>query len=65
MLLETERQVENSTRLLAALQVATPKQRAILALLASGMTEAEAARRLSLALSTVRNQMSRLRRKVM
>lgn len=40
MLLETERQAQNDIRLLAALQVATPKQRAILKLLASGLSEA-------------------------
>lgn len=65
MLLETERQAQNDIRLLAALQVATPKQRAILKLLASGLSEAEAARRLGMAPATARAQMHRLRHKIM
>jgi DNA-binding CsgD family transcriptional regulator len=63
-LLETERRAEEHSRLLAALQVASPRQRQLLALLAAGFTEAEAARRLGIKPATARAQLARLRRKV-
>ncbi len=63
-LLETERRAEDDSRLLVALQAASPRQYQLLALLAAGLTEAEAARRLGITPATARVQLARLRRKV-
>lgn len=65
ILLEREDRAETSARLLAALKLASPRQRQLLALIASGASEADAARRLGIAPATARVQLARLRRKVM
>jgi DNA-binding CsgD family transcriptional regulator len=64
-LLEAERRAEHWARLLPALQVATPRQIQLLGLLGSGLSEAEAARRLKIKPGTARSQLGRLRRRVM
>jgi DNA-binding CsgD family transcriptional regulator len=56
---------EDAARLRAVLEVATPRQRQLLALIGAGHSEAAAARQLGLAPSTARVQLLRLRQKVM
>ena len=56
---------EDAARLRAVLEVATPRQRQLLALIGAGHSEAAAARQLGLAPSTARVQLLHLRQKVM
>jgi DNA-binding CsgD family transcriptional regulator len=64
VLLDQEQRTEDERRLLVALESASPRQRDLLALIASGETVAGAARRLGMAPATARVQLSRLRKKV-
>jgi DNA-binding CsgD family transcriptional regulator len=58
-------QDEDAARLRAVLEVASPRQRELLALIGAGLSEAAAARQLGMATATARVQLHRLRQKVM
>ncbi|MDP9365361.1 MAG: hypothetical protein M3Q10_14240 [Chloroflexota bacterium] len=64
VLLDGERRAEEDGRMLAALSAASPRQRQLLALIGTGASEAEAARRLGMAPATARHHLHRLRQKL-
>ena len=62
-LLEREQRGEDVARLLGALEVASPRQRELLALIGAGLSAAEAGRRLGMSPETARQHLHRLRQK--
>ena len=63
LLLEREQRSDDTKRLLALLEHASPRQRELLVLLWEGLNVPEAARRLRMDPATARQQLLRLRRK--